>query len=651
MDYQKKIIDFLKKEEYSEAEQIFIETPVFNYITKSPLFKYNYFEFSKTQGKNPVFLRILLNYISLINIINDEELPGFHDILLSFHAKFTYEKLNNENIKLILMVKSSTEVYDTFFKNGLNIFQDNNDIDLETIDFKEIDEKGVGYSFQELGKIFLNDYIIGKDIGIELPNILFYIKSIEETQNLIGKIFHIPMNLKLNLNEKCNKSGVNEFDHIIKLKDDLKINENNPYFRYIKIVNGSEVQYGELLLKKNEIYILEFKHAYQMNEDIAKIENLGKLYFEIYNKNVKPIENDGVRVEEFKILYFYNYLEKLGYKNLSQYNINKELWRFLYLNPSCQIVPVTRLSAKVAILEKKVKINEEKLETVSKELSQQKIINESINKELNQQKDISKQINMKWKEKFGEDIFSAVELKKSITLQQSKGQKLTIEKESKFQIEEIFKEKFQKIKKTKDFAIFNELFDRYKNEIKEFMDTEEKLEIDEKNEIWKNELKSEIADNDFKTCFQVLAPCIGKRKASNNYFKIQNYFINKINKKDEMSDIYNYIYKCLYGKRTKDDKKPREKFYEKSNDNFKILLKNIIKYTFYLDMKRKGKEYYILALFQELLINGNEEIFKLLIKLKGKSLYEVVFMTIILMNSDNLDLLNGYIDLPKNHNF
>ena len=71
-----------------------------------------------------------------------------------------------------------------------------------------------------------------------------------------------------------------------------------------------------------------------MNEDIAKIENLGKLYFEIYNKNVKPIENDGVRVEEFKILYFYNYLEKLGYKNLSQYNINKELWRFLYLNPS-----------------------------------------------------------------------------------------------------------------------------------------------------------------------------------------------------------------------------------------------------------------------------------------------------------------------------
>ena len=68
-------------------------------------------------------------------------------------------------------------------------------------------------------------------------------------------------------------------------------------------------------------------------------------------------------------------------------------------------------------------------------------------------------------------------------------------------------------------------------------------------------------------------------------------------------------------------------------------------------MKRKGKEYYILALFQELLINGNEEIFKLLIKLKGKSLYEVVFMIIILMNSDNLDLLNGYIDLPKNHNF
>ena len=51
-----------------------------------------------------------------------------------------------------------------------------NDIEnIIDIDEKEEDVKGIGYTFQELGRIFLNDYVIGRNKGMELPNLVFYI--------------------------------------------------------------------------------------------------------------------------------------------------------------------------------------------------------------------------------------------------------------------------------------------------------------------------------------------------------------------------------------------------------------------------------------------------------------------------------------------
>ena len=375
MTAQENVINYLNKKNYKDAEEIFRQNPIFDYSSKSPLIKYEYFEFYNLEKKNPIFLRVLLNYISLINLLFDHNLSPIQENLINFCAKITYEKKGSEHIKLILMAKSSTEVYNIYFQKGKDIFKDCK-YKIQDIDENEDDLKGIGYTFQELGKIFVNDYVIGTNKGIELPNILFYIKSTEETQKLLNTLISVPTNLKLNLNEILDNSGVTEFDHIIKLNQDLTINENNPYFRYIKQVKTDErnspVKYGELVLKKNFIYILEFKSSFAMNKDIANLQNLSEKYLMLYN--IEQIPNN-INNSQFSILYFYNNQENLGYRNFEGYNINLNLWRFLYINPSCQIVPVIKLSSEVKQLRKDFEEEKVKNSQLRKDFEEEKVKN------------------------------------------------------------------------------------------------------------------------------------------------------------------------------------------------------------------------------------------------------------------------------------
>ena len=178
------LISLIQQRKYSDAAKTFNETPILNEQCDKPLFKLDNFEFSLTKNKNPVFLRVLLNYISLINILLEQNLPQveFHETLLYFCAKFSYEKTKDGFLKLILMTKTSIEVYNLIFQEDINKIFENLSLDMKnTIDlkFNKDSEKDVGYSSQELCRLFLNEYIIGRDKGIELPNILFYSKDKE----------------------------------------------------------------------------------------------------------------------------------------------------------------------------------------------------------------------------------------------------------------------------------------------------------------------------------------------------------------------------------------------------------------------------------------------------------------------------------------
>ena len=72
---------------------------------------------------------------------------------------------------------------------------------------------------------------------------------------MMTKIYMIPKELKLNPNENISYSGVNEYDNIIALNQNVNIDQHNPYFRYIKQVkiekNISSADYDDLNMEEN----------------------------------------------------------------------------------------------------------------------------------------------------------------------------------------------------------------------------------------------------------------------------------------------------------------------------------------------------------------------------------------------------------------
>lgn len=63
--------------------------------------------------------------------------------------------------------------------------------------------------------------------------------------------------------------------------------------------------------------------------------------------------------------------------------------------------------------------------------------------------------------------------------------------------------------------------------------------------------------------------------------------------------------------------------------------------------KREGKSYYLLNLLKELVNNGNTKIHKTMLKLRHKSLFELIFITIVLCSSVNENYKYGFEYFPK----
>ena len=143
---------------------------------------------------------------------------------------------------------------------------------------------------------------------------------------------------------------------------------------------------------------------------------------------------------------------------------------------------------------------------------------------------------------------------------------------------------------------YNKLIKDYEAEIQNFTNNkeiEEIAEINPKDEKWKSLFKEEIKDD--KTFLQLLIPNIGFKKASKNFFIIQKYLAKKRDRNDEMSEVYKFIYYCFFGRRELDDRSSAEKFFADSDNLHIEILKNILKYTFYFDNYRKGKEYFFFS--------------------------------------------------------
>ena len=293
MHKQEKLISLKEQKKYNEAYEIYEDIPILDLKIENKLIGFNFFEFSRCPNKNPIFLRVLLNYVSLINLLYDniKNPLAFHNALYNFYAKFGYEtiEINNENYtQFVLMVKTNICIYNNIFSNDNMTFM-NTGYKLGTIDynFKKdgLDEAGIGYSFQELGKSFIKDTILGKNTGIELPNLIFYLDNNEYVKSLINKIFFLPFDCKINLNKRSMYFGYDEYDQVILLKQDFTIKKDNPYLEYIQRVENS-YKSEDLLLSKNFVYFLEFKSKGKLMDNPTEDEKKNNLYIKLFNNNV-----------------------------------------------------------------------------------------------------------------------------------------------------------------------------------------------------------------------------------------------------------------------------------------------------------------------------------------------------------------------------
>ena len=651
MERQGKIFTLIGQKKYDEAFRIYEETPIFQLKTEKPLLLYKYFEFSKVHNKNPVFLRVLLNYISLINILFDylEDEPfNFHNALFKFCAKFCFETKDNFT-QFVLMVKSNISVYNNIFEKNQNTFK-NTGYELGTIDydFKKngTDIAGIGYSFQELGKTFIKDEILGDEVGVELPNLIFYLESNQQVESLIGKIFFLPANCKMNFEERRINFGYNEVDQVILINKDFTITKDELYFQNIEIGENDKLKVADFKFTKDCVYFLEYKSNGALIK-IEESEKINNLYITLFNNNV--INNLKTPNLQSKFsLHVYDHDENSGHRIIKKNNgeNNNSNIKFIYLNPSCQMKPLMNLKTQVYVI--KEELSEYKILTNKKFEEYDKKFNE-INQKSSTSINNIKETNIipAQQNKFNE--INGVSLVTNSQTHFFDGFiYYPMNPELKNNIENSFKEIASEVNNIKDLNKFEKLFEDNEQGIEEFLQIIEDIHLSCNTNI--NEDIKNLKDGDYSLCYNLLASYIGKNKLyPKNFNVIKKFFFNKIKKNDEMKFIYKAIYLCLFGTRTEDNS-IIEKFYPSAKTQFVESLNNIIKYTFCLDLKRKGKEYYMLLLFKELLKCGYSPILETIITFKDKSFFWMIFIVIILINSENQYFYNFFNDFKKKNN-
>lgn len=690
MQKPEKLISLIEQKKYSEAFEIYEDIPRLDLKSENPLLGFDFFEFSSTPKKNPVFLRALLNYISLINLLYDniKNPLDFHKALFNFCAKFGYEtkEIEKENYtQFVLMVKTNISIYNNIFQNDKKSFK-NTGYKLGTINYKfkknGLDKAGIGYTFQELGKSFIKDTILQGKVGVELPNLIFYLENNENVQALINKIFFLPFQCKINLNKRSLNYGYNEYDQVILLKEDFIINKDNPYMEYMECVEDNNHKTGDLLLTKNFVYFLEFKSSGNLIDDVIEDEKKNNLYIKLFNNNV--IDNLQIQNLTPKFsLYIYNYSEKSGYDKIIKF-MNDNI-RFLYLNPSSHIVPLMNLKTQVYELKEELSEVKEELSEVKDELSKVKSetnelktfqkdaiskfdyydrILKDLKNEQKEKKSFSKESEI---ENPNRNSFNSINKEMSVPAQQNifmNGENndnnaqielfegflhFPLNSKLKNKIENSFQKIASTVKEIKNIKNFKKLFNEYDQEMKDFLKKGESLGITNNKNI--NGIIGYLKDDDYKLCFTIFEPYIGKNKYPPHYNLIKHFFLAKSRKdNDEMKLIYKVLYLCFFGNGA-EDKVILDKFFPSEKQEFVEGLKNIVKFTFYYDVLRQGKEYYMLTLFEQLINCNSESINKEIIVFKEKGLFAMILIIIILINNENSFYYNILNDFKKTNSF
>ena len=515
----------------------------------------NSFEIIEKENSNPIFIRNLLNIISLINFVwkgSKGNKKQFHDILSEINLLFSFvyrnQKDEKEGIDYVLLASIPDNVYENVIKYGIKCFKKAYSFDENYLSPDRTKEQ-IGLVYQENTIAKLTSLLNGKEQI--LPSIMYYLKYNSSKDLFKKNIFNNPKNfLELN-HEENGFHGFNEIDFSFILKENISIPQN---FIYNKVKEKEKNEYIEynpketscILLPKDTNIFIEIKTNIKSLEE-KSVKKISDRFYESYkNLAYEQVQKRFIREKKaYYLLYNNNREDACEFlKNDAFVKKNKEV-EIQYNSGYVQISSLVSLQNNIRVINNRMTEQEKQIKDLKDKFEEYKKAKEyefeeyKKAKEYENKKDIEKlRMDMK-KEKISEYPISLETITKVL----------------------------KKTLKEQDMKYI-----RYYNKL---------------NKTYQNVANLILDNKIINLCQELIGISFETNEKKQDFLKLIDLLSNNINKNTIAKDYYDSFRQCLIGPHWKSGLKPQN--FEKmdlfsKSELISNILKDIIKFITLLDI-------------------------------------------------------------------
>ena len=340
----------------------------------------NAFEIIEKENSNPIFIRNLLNKISIINFVwkgSKGNIKQFHDILLQLNILFSFIYRNQKDeqggVDYVLLTSIQDNIYENVVKKGIQCFNKNYSFDENYLSPNKTKEQ-IGLVYQENTISKLTSLLNGKEQI--LPSIMYYLKYNSSKDLFKKNIFNNPKNfLELNHEEKS-FYGFNEIDFSFFLKENISIPQNFIYNKVKEKTKNEFIEYNPMeqsciLLPKDTNIFIEIKTNITTLEG-KSIKNIADRFYESY-KNIAYDQVQKKFIQEEKAYYLlYNNNRDDAYgllKNNIFIEKNKEV-EIQYNSGYVQISSLVSLQNNIRVINNKMTEQEKQIKDLKEKFDE-----------------------------------------------------------------------------------------------------------------------------------------------------------------------------------------------------------------------------------------------------------------------------------------
>ena len=366
-----------------------------NFPMNNNLFSESSFELFKSSNINSVFLRNLINIISILNytwVASDAQISLFHNTILQIGLTFAFTFRNGidtkDGVDYILLAPLNHAIYDYVSENGEKSFLNPNsfNIDKRYFNYNSIENiNGDIYQENTISKLVSE---IGEDNITICPKIMYYLEHEFSKKLFEMKIFDQPQNYP-NMNYIQRKfNGYNEIDMSFVLKEKKIIKENNR-MNIIKLKNSNCIERSfninqpkDIVLDKNTNIFIEMKYSIyelDLSEELNQLCKKALRFSQAYKNAAYQKTNNLFAQNNISYIFLYNN-SRNNICNFLDQTLNNEV-DIYYNSPSVEI-------SSLASLEKKIRKMGNKLNEMENEI---KAIKQDNEEKMNEIKEIMKE--------------------------------------------------------------------------------------------------------------------------------------------------------------------------------------------------------------------------------------------------------------------